>query len=97
MKKIVTLFILTLMVLISACGVDEADEEACDLYSATVESADNGTISDEEMLEQLEEAYFLAESEPLINHLDDLLLYFEEGQGDLQDSINGIKVSCGLD
>lgn len=100
MRKTMLFLILLLAMFLAACSngeLGEADAKACDMYSETVEASDNGTISDEEMLQELEDAWNVAEDEQLQDSLDDLLIYFEDGQGDLQDSVNNIKTICSLD
>lgn len=98
LKKVI--FALMFFVLIlSACGNDlsERDQEACDLYESIVESAEKDEISDDEMLDELEEAWNIAESDDLQDLLDDLLIYFEDGQGNSSDIVKSIKLHCSID
>ena len=98
MTKLISILILVVAIL-SACGSDlsEGDQEACNIYESTVEESQEGTITDDEMLSELEEAWNVAESERLQDLLDDLLIYFEDGEGDLQGTVNSIKVYCSID
>lgn len=98
MKNLISILILVVAIL-SACGSDlsKGDQEACNIYESTVEESQEGTITDDEMLSELEEAWNVAESERLQDLLDDLLIYFEEGEGDLQGTVNSIKVYCSID
>lgn len=99
MKKIIFMSMFALLIL-TACGgedLSEGDTKACESYQETVQQANDGEISDEEMLAQLEEAFFMAESDRLQDLLDDLLIYFEEGEGELQDTVNSIRVWCNLE
>lgn len=104
MRKLSLIFSALLLSVLVACGDstkesknDSIDQEACDLYETTVESADDGTITDDEMLADLDETYHLAQSEELQDLLDDLLIYFEEGDGNLQIIVDDIEASCSLD
>lgn len=98
MKKFIIL--LLSIAILSACNgkdLSEGDSKACEIYETTVELAVNNEITDDEMLDELEEAWYVAESDRLQDLLDDLLIYFEEGDGDLQKTVNSIKVYCSLD
>jgi len=80
--------------------VSEGDIEACDIYDSTVDSAENVVITEEEEFDNLEEAFYLAESNELVDLIDDLLIYFEEDEDygiDLQDTTNNIRSFCALD
>lgn len=99
MKKFISSLFLLSALLLSACGSDlsDGDKEACDIYEETIESAQDDSITDDEMLEQLEGAWGKAESDKLQDSLDDMLIYFEEGEGDLRKLSNSIKVHCSIE
>ena len=98
MRKFIIL-LLSIAILSACSGKDlsKGDSKACEIYETTVELAGDNEITDDEMLDELEEAWYVAESDRLQDLLDDLLIYFEEGDGDLQKTVNSIKVYCSLD
>src|SRR5699024_2830123 len=104
--SIIFLIIVSLFI-ISACSSDstkeltsEGDLEACEIYEATVAAATDESITDDKMLEELEEAYFAAENDELVDLIDDLLIYLEEDGDygiDLQQTVDKIRSFCLLD
>lgn len=99
MNKYISLLLLLSVVLLSACSsnLSDGDKEACNTYQETVESAQNDEITDDEMLDKLDKAWNEAESDKLQDSLDDMLIYFEEGEGDLRKLSNSIKVHCSIE
>lgn len=84
----------------AGCGNDdsppEEDQAACDAYEDVVADAEAGA-DDQDLLDGVEAAWLLAETDRLDDLLDDMLIVLEGEGGDLDEVVGEIRSHCGLD
>lgn len=86
------------LLLIVGCSGDEpqdpADAQACETYEQAVETAEDG--DEQGMMGGLETAYYEAETDRLVDLIDDLMIGMEEEAQVDSDSVNSIRSWCGI-
>lgn len=101
MKRITIAAAGAVVLLAASCSGDgpqhDADADACDTFATLLDDIESGDVSDADGVERIEAAWEQADSDRLDDLLDDLLIYFEDGRGNLDDTVSSIEDWCGLD